>query len=71
MEVTGIWWSFFAQIRAMPHLVGTTFLLLLLRFKNSSTEEGDEQQKANLKHLKMSRSLENHETCFVVSLCIV
>lgn len=54
----------------MSHLVGTT-RVLLLRFKNSSTEEGDEQQKGNPEQLKMSRSLENHEASFGVSLCIV
>lgn len=71
MEVTGIWWSFFAQICAVPNLLGTTCLLFLLHFKNISTGEGDEQQKANPKHLKISGSLENHETGFGVSLCIV
>lgn len=50
---------------------GHNFWLFFLYFKNSSTEGGDEQQKANPKHLKMSRFLENHETCFAVSLCIV
>lgn len=56
----------FAQICVMPHLVGTMVLLFILHFKNSSTDQGDEQQKANPKHLKMSRSPDNHETlCFV------
>lgn len=71
MEVTGIYCSFFAQICAVPHLAGAVVLLFLLHFKNSSTEQGEEQQKANPKHLKISRSPENHETCFGVSLCIV
>lgn len=71
LEGTGIWWSFFAQVCAVPYPLGTTFLLFLLHFKNSSTGERDEQQKANPKHLKISGSLENHETGFGMSLCIV
>lgn len=68
MEVTGIWWRFFAQVCAEPHPLGTTSLLFLLHFKNSSIGGGDEQQKANPKHLKISGSLENHEAGFGVSL---
>lgn len=50
---------------------GHNVLLFLLHFKNSSTGEGDEQQKANPKHLKISGFLENQETGFGISLCIV
>lgn len=52
----------------MPHLVGTTFLLFLLCFKNSSTEEEDEQQKANPKHLKIMRRLVY--LCVLSDLCL-